>query len=88
MAAINRQALRDQFNEIVAAIWETWLEHVWPKHPRTNPFDHWQFAYLMAGPDSDELRRIAEDRGYVLGIHHALGWSLENPEGPKEWSPK
>lgn len=72
------------FEPNLSYVWEMWDSYFEGKPG--NPFDHKQ-RFSRTDMESSSLCSLLETISYLQGIHHALGWSLENPRGPREWQP-
>lgn len=83
MAKLQAHELRENFKTSVGFVWETWKNYT---DSRKNPFDD-STPILETDIDSDLLRQWYSEVAYAQGIHHATGWSVADPKGPKEWSP-
>jgi len=85
MAKLSRDKLEEAFKVNLSDVWDTWEEYF--EDEPGNPFDNAR-KFHQAEMESTDLCAILEKIAYVQGIHHALGWSLGNPRGPREWTPE
>lgn len=86
MAKRDREQLKTIFDDRLLAVWERWTD-TFGEGTTLHPFKDSE-KVLETDMDSDALRYLYEDMAYVEGVHDAMGWSLENPRGPKSWSPR
>lgn len=90
MAKPDSKALRKQFDDLMAEIWDKWDEKEMPEDEEEeagdSPFDgtYWmEFTNL----DDGERDSFKIDMGWLRGVSDATGWELRRP-GPREWSPR
>jgi hypothetical protein len=84
MGRLSRDKLEEAFKVNLSDVWETWDEY-FEDDPGT-PFEN-VHKFYDSDMESMDLCALLGKISYVQGIHDALGWSLDNPRGPREWGP-
>lgn len=81
---LSRERLRESFENVLEHVWEQWHE----LGLKGTPWGTADELIEETSLTSQEVIDFYTDVGWVRGVSQSTGWSLDRPQGPREWSPR